>query len=68
MKVSDVIEKLEVCPIVAAVRGDMFEDALNSPAEIIFFLDGSIMNIKEKIVSAHNSGKLIFIHIDLILL
>jgi len=66
LKISDVTNRLENCPVVAAVRGESLADAINSPAEIIFLLDGSVMNVADYIMSAHAAGKLIFIHIDLI--
>lgn len=40
-----VIEKLELCPIIAAVHEDKFNDALESPAEIIFLLEGDVMTV-----------------------
>lgn len=66
LNVSDMIERFELCPVVAAVRGESFSDALSSPAEIIFLLDGSVMSVAEDISRAHSANKAIFIHIDLI--
>lgn len=66
MKIADITERLEISPVVAAVRGEVFEEALSSPAEIIFLLDGSVMTVEEFIGKAHSANKLIFIHIDLI--
>lgn len=66
MNLSDMLERFELCPIVAAVRGELFEEALNSPAEIIFLLEGSVITVGERIKQAHSENKAIFIHIDLI--
>lgn len=66
MKVSDIVERLELCPIVAAVRGELFKEALMSPSEIIFLLDGSVLTVKQEIEEAHTNNKIIFIHIDLL--
>ena len=66
MKISDITERLELCPIVAAVRGESFKEALNSPCEIIFLLEGSVMTVEQEINLAHKANKLIFIHIDLL--
>lgn len=54
-------------PVIAGVKDpENFEDALNSPCEIIFCLSGSIFNIKEIVRRAKEKNKIIFIHIDLL--
>ena len=60
-----IIEKLELCPIISAVHESQFSDALLSPSEIVFLLEGDVMSVAEKIDTAHKSGKAIFVHIDL---
>lgn len=65
MKNNKLFELLEDNPIIAAVREKYFDEATESPANVIFLLGGNILNIKEKIESAHKKGKLLFIHIDL---
>lgn len=56
----------KICGVIAAVRGnEEFEKALLSDAEIIFDLSPDILNLSEKIKTAHNAGKRFFIHIDL---
>lgn len=65
MNSSRVIEKLELCPIISAVHDEQFDDALKSPTEIIFMLEADVMSVAEKINAAHDVGKLVFIHIDL---
>ncbi len=62
---TELIEKLENCPVVAAVREDGFEDALNSPSEVIFLLGCSILTVADLVKKAHEQGKLILVHIDL---
>ena len=52
MYLVSVIEKLELCPIIAAVHEDKFNDALESPAEIIFLLEGDVMTVGERIYTA----------------
>ncbi|MBQ3548068.1 MAG: glycerol-3-phosphate responsive antiterminator [Clostridia bacterium] len=59
------VEKLELCPIIAAVHEDKFDAALKSPVEIIFLLEGDVMTIGDKIKQVHENGKSVFIHIDL---
>ncbi len=62
----NVYECLEGCPVIAAVHEELFDDALKSPAEIIFLLEGNVMTVGEKIRLAHQNNKQIFIHIDLL--
>ena len=66
MSISKARNALEICPVVAAVRKENFDEAINSPAEVIFLLEGSVMTLREKIETVHKCGKIIFIHIDLI--
>lgn len=56
---------LEDNPIIAAVHENLFDDALTSPANVIFLLGGNILTLEEKIKAAKMSNKIIFIHIDL---
>lgn len=65
MNVSDMQESLELCPVIAAVHEDLFEESLSSPVEIIFLLEGNVMTVGRQIKKAHENGKSIFIHIDL---
>lgn len=54
-------------PVIAGVKAlENFDDALNSPCNIIFLLSGSIFNIKELVKKAKEKNKTIFIHVDLI--
>lgn len=65
MNISDMQESLEICPVIAAVHEELFIEALSSPAEIIFLLEGNVMTVGERIQKAHQNQKSIFIHIDL---
>ena len=54
-------------PVIAGVKNlEKFDDALNSPCDIIFLLSGSIFNIKEFVQKAKDKNKIIFIHVDLL--
>ncbi len=54
-------------PVIAGVKNlDKFDDALNSPCDIIFLLSGSIFNIKDIVKRAKDKNKTIFIHVDLL--
>ncbi|MBO5210437.1 MAG: glycerol-3-phosphate responsive antiterminator [Clostridia bacterium] len=59
------IEMLELSPIISAVHDAQFNDALASPCEIVFLLEGDVMTVGEKIAAAHKNEKLLFVHIDL---
>ena len=59
------LDSLERCPVIAAVNDRRFQEALTSPAEVIFLLGGSLITVGQRINAAHEAGKYIFIHIDL---
>lgn len=56
---------LEDNPVIAAVRENKIEAAIESPSNVVFLLGGSILTVKEIINKAHTKGKIIFVHIDL---
>ena len=45
MRISDAYNSLENCPIIAAVHEDKFLSSLESPAEIIFLLEGNVFEM-----------------------
>ena len=44
-----IYECLVDCPIISAVRNDMFEEAVISPCKLVFLLDADILSIKERV-------------------
>lgn len=56
---------LAECPIIPAVRNDMFGEAIDSPCKLVFLLNADILTVKEQVEKAHSLNKKIFIHIDL---
>lgn len=56
---------LDEYPIIAAVKDDKFSQAIVSPAGVIFYLSADLLSVKERTVQAHQSGKLILVHLDL---
>ena len=62
---SNVIELLEISPVIAAVRDDLFVNALASPVKIVFLLGANVLTIRDRIAKAHQANKFIFIHLDL---
>ena len=52
------------CP--AIVAGGQFDDALLSPAGIIFLLRGNGLELAEVVQRTHDAGKLLAVHLDLV--
>lgn len=65
MTKNDLLNVLERGPVIAAVNDASWDRALNSSAEVIFYLKANLMTVEDKINQAINKGKTIFIHIDL---
>lgn len=65
MQVAQIITCLECNPVVAAVQNEKWQAALESPAQVIFYLSADLLTVKEKIEQAHTAGKYVMVHIDL---
>ena len=65
MRATDLRERLECFPIIAAIRDDRWQKALRSPAEVLFYLEANLLTVKQHIQQAHDAGKVIFVHLDL---
>ena len=64
---TELIEKLELNPIIAAVKGEKtLEEALNSEIEVIFILKSNVLTIKKMVEKAKKRGKIVFVHFDLV--
>ncbi|GIP41064.1 glycerol uptake operon antiterminator regulatory protein [Paenibacillus sp. J31TS4] len=51
--------------VIASVRSDEeLADALSSSVNVIFLLNGSILNLQERILLGKRSGKRMFVHLD----
>lgn len=60
-------KRMEKNPVICAVKDvSNIDDAISSDAEIIFCLCGNIFNLPEIVSRVKSSGKLIFLHVDLI--
>jgi glycerol uptake operon antiterminator len=63
----ELLDKLELNPIIAAAKDEKtFDQAINSDAEVVFILKSTILTIKEMVEKAKKSGKIVFVHFDLI--
>lgn len=58
-------DRLERCPVVAAIPDTRFSLALSSPAEVIFCLKANLLTVAEHIKQAHAANKAVFVHLDL---
>ena len=65
VSITQVRQRLEEFPIIAAVRDDRWEQAVASPAEVLFHLECNLLTVAQRIEQAHNAGKIVFIHMDL---
>ena len=65
MKYSQIIDRMENCPVIAAVHDSQWDRALTSPVEIIFYLDANLLTIKDRVERAHSADKAVFVHVDL---
>lgn len=60
-------DKMKKNPIIAGVKDlSNLEDVLKSDCEIVFLLCGNIFNLKEITSKIKETGKLVFIHVDLV--
>lgn len=59
-------EKIQANPIIAAVKDiNKIDDAIKSPSEIIFLLEGNILNLKDLVYKVKSAKKNVYIHVDL---
>ena len=65
MKASDILQCLESDPVIAAVTDEKWEDAVASPAQVIFYLSADLLTVKDRLAQAHDAGKFVMVHIDL---
>lgn len=62
---SPILTCLECNPVIAAVGDDKWQQALESPVQVVFYLSANLMTISEKIQQAHQAKKYIMVHLDL---
>lgn len=65
MQFGSFLDCLEQNPVIAAISDDKWDEALDSPAQVLFYLSADIMTVKDRIDQAHRAKKVIFIHGDL---
>lgn len=65
MRFTELIQRLECSPIIAAVRQNKWEYALASSASVVFDLEASLLTVKTHVAQAHQADKALFVHVDL---
>ena len=65
MRPAEIIDCLELNPVIAAIRDDGWDAALHSPAQVLFYLSADLTTVDVKIRQAHEAGKILLIHLDL---
>ena len=56
---------LECNPVIAAVTDEKWQQALSSPAQVIFYLSANLLTVEEKVRQAHEAEKYVMVHMDL---
>lgn len=62
---SRIIDCLEGNPIIAAIGDNKWQQALESPVQVIFYMSANLLTIGEKVRQAHDAGKYVMVHLDL---
>lgn len=66
-KMKNMIEKLENCPVIAAVKDNSgLEECLKMDVEVVFVLYGTVCTISDIVKQIKDRGKTAVVHIDLI--
>ena len=67
METPDLLARLEVAPVIAAVKDDAgLEQSLKSDSDVIFLLYGDVLHISTMVERVRKAGKAIFVHVDLV--
>ncbi len=65
MELAALKDRLERNPVITAVTDKLFKEALESPAEVLFYLEANLFTVGQRIEETHSRGKCIFVHMDL---
>ena len=65
MRLSEFSERLALCPVIPAVREELFSAALSSPCGAVFLLDAGVLTVADRIRACHEKNKAVFVHMDL---
>lgn len=65
MRAFELEECLACNPVIAAIQDDKWQEALQSPVQVLFYLSADLLTVQERVRQAHEAGKYVMIHIDL---
>lgn len=65
MEVKKLLSLLEQDPVIAAISNDKWEEALQFPGKVIFYLSADLLTLDERVKQAHAAGKFLMVHMDL---
>lgn len=65
MNIGTLLACLECNPVIAAVTDEKWQQALSSPAQVIFYLSANLLTVEEKVRQAHEAEKYVMVHMDL---
>lgn len=67
MEKTELLDLLADGPVIASVKDDTgLAAAINSDVAVVFLLYGDVLSVKDLVQRAHDAGKAVFVHIDLI--
>lgn len=67
MEKAELLELLADGPVIASVKDDAgLTAAVESDVAVVFLLYGNLLNISDLVQRAHDAGKAVFVHLDLI--
>lgn len=67
MDKTELLDILADGPVIASVKDDAgLSAAIASDVSVVFLLYGDVLNIAELVQRAHDAGKIVFVHLDLI--
>lgn len=67
MEKTELLDLLADGPVIASVKDDAgLAAAINSDVAVVFLLYGDVLSVRELVQRAHDAGKAVFVHIDLI--
>ena len=65
MQIREIVDCLECNPVIAAIRDDKWTAALESPAQVLFYLSADLLTVRQRICQAREAGKYVRVHMDL---
>lgn len=65
LTLAELYDDLEQCPVIASVHEELWQEALVSPATVVFYLKANLLTLRQHITQAHEAGKRVFVHLDL---